>query len=84
MIHCVFQDADGFYTGQVGEAFGLVPSNFLQKEKKKKEEAVSRKQTVGKTSEIEKWYATSYACSPTIHKLSTDTHAFRMHRYPIS
>ena len=52
--HHTLQEDDGFYTGQVGEAFGLVPSNFLQKEEKK--ETMSTKQAMGETKEIEKWY----------------------------
>ena len=53
------QDDDGFYTGRVGEAFGLVPSNFLQQERKK---STREKHTEGTRKEdteerVEKWYA---------------------------
>ena len=59
LSHHTLQDDNGFYTGQVGEAFGLVPSNFIQKEEKK--ETMSTKQAVGETKEIEKWYVRIYS-----------------------
>ena len=62
------QDVDGFYCGHVGEAFGLVPSNFLQEEKKeaiglaeeeKEGEKKNRKGEKGEDGEVgrrvEKW-----------------------------
>lgn len=62
------QDVDGFYCGQVGKAFGLVPSNFLQEEKKevtglaereKEEEKKNGKRGKGEDEEVgrrvEKW-----------------------------
>ena len=51
-----FQDSDGFYTGQVREAFGLVPSNYLQKEEKKEGEMQRQQSTDGEANKLRKWY----------------------------
>jgi hypothetical protein len=50
-------DSDGFYTGQVGEAFGLVPSNFLQLERKKSTRDKTTEGTMKEDTEerVEKW-----------------------------
>ena len=48
------QNSDGFYTGQVGKAFGLVPSNFLQEEREEKKKAAPK--TDGKEGGMETWY----------------------------
>ena len=55
----IIQDDDGFYTGQVGEAFGLVPSNFLQLERKKSMREKHTEETRKEDTEekVEKWYA---------------------------